>query len=132
MLTNYSHCFQKTSAFITGLSDFHIMIISCLKTTFKKILPKKITFRDYKKLDEKKFLHNLDQQMIKRKSYKEKNMYKSFSDTFKAVVNKHAPLKENIIKGNNAPFMTRELPKVIMNRSRLKREISGLFLLIKL
>ena len=32
MLTNKPHCFQKTSTVVTGLSDFHKMIISCLKT----------------------------------------------------------------------------------------------------
>ena len=65
MLTNRPHCFQKTSTVATGLSDFHKMIISCLKTTFKKIPPKKIFFRDYKKFDEQDFLYDLDQQMIK-------------------------------------------------------------------
>ena len=49
-------------------------------------------------------------------------MYKGFSDTFKAIVNKFARLKEKIVKGNNAPFMTKELRKTIMNRSRLKKE----------
>ena len=122
MLTNKPHCFQKTSTVVTGLSDFHKMIISCLKTTFKKIPPKKIIFRDYKKFDEQNFLHDLDQQMIKGKFYEVKNMYESFSDTFKAVVNKHAPLKEKIVRGNNAPFMTKELRKAIMNRSRLKKK----------
>ena len=66
--------------------------------------------------------------MIKGKLYKEKNMYKSFSDTFKAIVNKHAPLKEKIVRGKNAPFMTKELRKAITNRSRLKKEISRLAL----
>ena len=47
MLTNRPNCFQKTSTVVTGLSDFHRMIISCLKTTFKKIPPKKIIFGDY-------------------------------------------------------------------------------------
>ena len=98
------------------------MIISCLKTTFKKIPPKKIIFRDYKKFDEQNFLHDLDQQIIKGKFYEVKNMYESFSDTFKAVVNKHATLKEKIVRGNNAPFMTKELRKEIMNRSRLKKK----------
>ena len=94
MLTNRPNCFQKTSTVVTGLSDFHKMIISCLKTTFKKIPPKKVIFRDYKKFDEQNVLYDLDQQMIKGKFYKEKNMYESFSDTFKAIVNKYAPLKE--------------------------------------
>ena len=60
--------------------------------------------------------------MIKGRFYKEKNMYQSFSGTFKAVVSKHAPLKEKIVRGNNAPFMTKELRKEIMNRSRLKKK----------
>ena len=122
MLTNKPHCFQKTSTVVTGLSDFHKMIISCLKTTFKKIPPKKIIFRDYKKFDEQNFLHDFDQQMIKGKLYKEKNMYEGFSGTFKAVVNKHAPVKEKLVGGNNAPFMTKESRKATMNRSRLKKK----------
>ena len=34
-------------------------------------------------------------------------MYESFPNTFKAVVNKHVPLKEKIVRGNKAPFMTK-------------------------
>ena len=41
MLTIRPNYFQKTSTVVTDLSDFHKIIISCLKTTFKKILPKK-------------------------------------------------------------------------------------------
>ena len=122
MLTNRPNSFQETSTVVAGLSDFHKMIISCLKTTFKKIPPKKVIFRDYKKFDEQDFLYGLDQQMIKGKVYKEKNMYESFSDTFKAIVNKHAPLKDKIVRGNNAPFMTKELRKAVMNRSGLKKK----------
>ena len=36
-------------------------------------------------------------------------MYESRSDTSEAIVNKHAPLKEKIVRENNAPFMTKEL-----------------------
>ena len=104
MLTNRSNCFQKTSTAVAGLSDFHKIIISGLKTTFKKVPPKKLIFRNYKKFDEQNFLYDLDQQTIKGNVYKEKNMYESFSDTFKAIVNKHSPLKEKIVRG---PFMTK-------------------------
>ena len=41
---------------------------------------------------------------------------------FKAVVTKHAPMKSKILRGNNAPFMTKELRKAVMNRSRLKKK----------
>ena len=60
--------------------------------------------------------------MIKGKLYKERNMYKNFLNTFKANVNKCASVKEKIVRGNNAPFMKKELRKAIMNRYRLKKE----------
>ena len=98
------------------------MITTSLKTTFKKIPPRKIIFRDYKRFNEQNFLYDLDQHVIKGKFYKEKNVYESFSGIFQAIVNKHAPLKEKIVRGNNAPFMTKELRKALMNRSRLKKK----------
>ena len=36
-------------------------------------------------------------------------MHESCSDTSEAIVNKHAPLKEKIVRENNASFMTKEL-----------------------
>ena len=60
MLTNRPHCLQKTSTVVTGLSDFHKIIISCLKTTFEKTPPQKIIFRGCKMFDEQNFLYNLD------------------------------------------------------------------------
>ena len=38
-----------------------------------------------------------------------KNMHESCSDTSEAIVNKHAPLKEKIVRENNAPFITKGL-----------------------
>ena len=36
------------------------------------------------------------------------------------VLNKNAPIKEKIVRGNEAPFMTKELSKTIIKRSKLK------------
>ena len=49
------------------------------KNNFRKISTKKIIFRDYKKFDEQNFLYDLNQEMIKRKFYKDKNMYEKYS-----------------------------------------------------
>ena len=46
--------------------------------------------------------------------------YDSFKDTFLSITNKHAPLKTNMNKGNQALFITKELSKQIMIRSRLR------------
>ena len=40
--------FQRTSTVTTGISDYHKIIVTCLKVHFKKLPPKKIVYRDYK------------------------------------------------------------------------------------
>ena len=122
MLTNKSKCFQKTSTVTTGLSDWHKMIVTSLKAHFKKLPPKKIVYRDYKKFEENSFLYELDQNMIKGKFYTQNYPYNSFTNTFINVANNHAPLKKKIVRGNDAPFMTKELRKAIMNRSKSKHK----------
>ena len=46
--------------------------------------------------------------------------YNNLLPTIQKVLNKHAPLKSRIIKGNQAAFMNKELSKAIMKRSQLK------------
>ena len=37
-------------------------------------------------------------------------------------LNKHAPLKRKYVRANEAPFMTKELHKAIMKRSKLRKK----------
>ena len=55
MLPNRTNCFQKTSTAVTSLKDFREMIISCLKTTFKKIPPKRLFSKIIKSSVKKNF-----------------------------------------------------------------------------
>ena len=48
ILTNRSKSFQNTTAIGTGLSDFHKMTNTIMKTVFKKKKPKIIQYMDYK------------------------------------------------------------------------------------
>ena len=48
-LTNSYQSFQNTTTVTTGLSDFHKMVVTVMKTTFPKAKPKVIQYRDYKK-----------------------------------------------------------------------------------
>ena len=120
MLTNKPRSFYNTSAVTTGLSDYHKLILSCLRAHFKRLPPKKIIYRDYKMFDEAKFLHDLDQEMIKGSFYQHEEAFAVFSSVFRDVVDRHAPLKQKMVRGNNAPFMTKQLNKAIMDRSRMK------------
>ena len=47
-LTNSYQNFQNTTTISTGLSDFHKMPLTVMKTTFPKANPKVIQYRDYK------------------------------------------------------------------------------------
>ena len=48
------------------------------------------------------------------------DMYSSFSDVFRSVLDRHVPLKRKMITGNQGLFMTKHLSKAIMNRSKLR------------
>ena len=41
---------------------------------------------------------------------------------FQSTLDSYAPLKQKQARGNQAPFMTKELSKVIMTRSRIKNK----------
>ena len=46
--------------------------------------------------------------------------YSNFLEIYQCLLNKYAPIKKNVVRANEAPFMTNELRKAIMIRSRLK------------
>ena len=59
--------------------------------------------------------------MIQGEMYKYNNyMYSTSSDVFKSVLDRHAPLKRKIVRGNQRPLMKKQLSKAIMNRSKLR------------
>ena len=46
--------------------------------------------------------------------------YGKLSEIFVDILNHHAPLKEKQIRGNHAPFMTKELSKAIMEKLKTR------------
>ena len=59
ILTNKGNCFQKTKVTETGLSDFHKLISTFLRSHFSRLKPKAIYYRNYKKFNEQKFLEDV-------------------------------------------------------------------------
>ena len=45
--------------------------------------------------------------------------YNQFAKTFQNILDRHAPLKKKVIRGNQKPFKNRQLRRAIMRRSRL-------------
>ena len=63
VLTNSSSRFQSSCAIETGLSDFHKMTIMVMKTTFQKLKPKLIYYRDYNMFSNDKFREELSSKL---------------------------------------------------------------------
>ena len=73
-LTNCSQLFQHTNVISTGISDCHKMIVTVLKTIFKKAKPKEIIYRCYKNLDKDNFREQLRCKLINCQNYSEYNI----------------------------------------------------------
>ena len=59
ILTNCLGSFQNFSVIETGLSDFHKMIVTVIKTTYRKIEPRVINYRNYKSFSYEGFRESL-------------------------------------------------------------------------
>ena len=79
-------------------------------------------YRNYKDFNENIFCHELDQTLLKCEIYKSEDPYSKLTEIFQEILQKHAPLKSKQVRGNHAPFINKELSKVIMNKSRLRNK----------
>ena len=111
-LTNCNRSFQHTSVVSTGISDCHKMIVTVLKTTFKKAKPKEIVYRCYKNFDRHNFRRQLKHEL--------QGCNTQYEEKFLAVLNFHAPLKKKVVRANEVPYMTKALRKAIAPRSKLE------------
>ena len=115
ILTNSQNSFQNTFTVSTGLSDFHKMALTVLKTKIEKKTSQKMAYRDYKKFDENNFKKDL---IIKLNN--SNSTCESFESNFLEVLENHAPKKSKYVGANQVPYITKSLRKAIMKRSELQ------------
>ena len=117
-ITNSSKSFQKTTTVSTGLSDFHKMIVTVMRTTFPKSLPKVVTYRDFSKYNPNEFGREL-RIKLDLENYR---TYESFQNVFMTTLNLHAPQKKKTVRANHKPYVTKKMRKAIMLRSQLENK----------
>ena len=122
LLTNQPNSLQKTGVCETGLSDCHKMVFPIFRSTSIRLPLKIIKYRNYEGFKENIFCHELDQTLLKGEIYKSEAPYSKLTEIFQEIIQKHLPLKSKQVRGNHAPFMNKELSKVIMNKSRLRNK----------
>ena len=122
MLTNFPRIFQSTFVIETGLSDFHLMAVTVLRKTFKKVRPRIINYRSFKHFSNEAFRFSFKNNLSNEVYVNNDNGLERFCKTATDTLNKIAPIKKKYARGNQMPFMTKELSKEIMLRSRLRNK----------
>ena len=109
---------NKPTCFKTWLSDFHKMVVSVFKTSFKKQKTKIVTYRGYKRFDNEKFRESRITYFSTGKSIS----YDAFENLVFYTLDKMAPIKQKHVIGNQSPFMNKDIHKAIMTRTRFRNK----------
>ena len=116
-MTNHPKSFHSSSVYEPGLSDFHKLTLTVLKTFHVKHKPKIIQYRDFNHFDNTSFRADLLQELsLKNVRPGEFEKFKYISSK---VLNIHDPVKEKHVTCNKSSFMSKQLRKAIMTRTRL-------------
>ena len=118
ILTNRKNSFHNSKPIEIGLSDFHKLTVTVLKTFFKKQEPKIIKYRDYKKFSNQVFRDELYQKLYCNNVLKTIS-FETFQKISVDILDRHAPIKEKHIRSNHSDFVTKDIRKAIMTRTRL-------------
>ena len=92
--------------------------LTAMKKYFKKRDPITIIYRDYRAFDGVVFRDELKEELIRTQVI----TIDDFIAIFKKVLDRHAPSKKKIVRGNQAPFMNKTLSKAFMTRARLRNK----------
>ena len=116
ILTNRPSYFQRSKAFETGLSDFHLLTITEFKTSFQKREPKIIKYHDDKSLTTFFCCQSFCNQGILK--YSSATLITLISELLKKLfliysINMHQLKK--YVRANEAPFTTKEFHKAVKN-----------------
>ena len=107
ILTNYPRIFQNSCTIETGLSEFHKVVVTVMKITYKKSQPKIIIYRSYKYFNNEDFRENLIQFEANGNNYDKS--FKNFTSSCNAILNKHAaPPRKKVCKGKSITFHVKD------------------------
>ena len=94
------------------LEDFHLMTVTVMRKIFKNLKPRAINYRSYKH-----FSNEAYREFSKEVFVNNDDSLQRFCDI--NILNRHAPRKRKLARSNQMPFITKDLSKAIMKRSRL-------------
>ena len=95
ILTSDSGKFSNVRTIETGLSDFHAMVSTVLRGSFRKKGPRIVTYRDYSGFDNFSFREEVAEAL--RSNLLKVLDLSLFNSTVECILNKMAPLQENTL-----------------------------------
>ena len=98
ILTNKLKSFCKSHSFVTGSDDCHKLIVSILRTLFRKLPTKFVIYRNQENFHESNFFRDLDSRLIQRE------LYKNCNDPYTKSFELSATLKTKIIPRQSYSF----------------------------
>ena len=120
ILTNSRYSFQNSFAIETGLSDFHKMTVTVMKTTYEKLKPRITNYRDYKNFCNDTFRQKLLEKLATESIKTNCTGLEKFLQICVNTLNNLAPCKKKYSRGNNMSFVNKSLTSCHMKRSRLR------------
>ena len=115
-LTNCGRSLHNTCVFETGLSNFHKLVATLLRSKFESLPSKIFSYRTYKQFTEGKF-KDLFLSYLNELEMSELSV-DVFKMTFLNAVNSFAPAKEKY----HSKFVNKELSKAMMLRTTLRNK----------
>ena len=95
------------------------MTATALRMQFRKLKPRVLFYRDYKKFLNGTFINSLKVKFDTQSISPDENGFLYFSKIFK---NKHASRKQEKIRGNQSSFINKEISKAITKRTKLRNK----------
>ena len=95
ILTNRPKFFQNTNVIETWLSDFHKMVVTIVKTTFRKLKPKIINYRKYKNFSNDIFRDTLLVELSQVRIINDDDGFNNFLTICRNTLDRFAPRKKS-------------------------------------
>ena len=99
-LTNSPYNFQNSCMVETGFSDFHNMTVTIMKTSYEKLKPRIINYRDYKNLFNDTFRQILLEKLAAENIKANCSGYEKFLQICINTLDILAPCKKKYARGN--------------------------------
>ena len=114
--------FQTACVIETGLSDFHLMTLTVMRKSFKKLKPRVMNYRSYKHFPNDFFWDSLLEKLSQQTFVNNDYGFEKFCNITLETLDNYVQRKAKHARCNQMPFMKKDLFKNVMKKSRLRNK----------